>query len=176
MAPPSPPAKHCRSRLSRLPEKHSEYMAPCPSMNSGGESRSSPVPLFAHFHVLTALGGTHLLQDSYLFKKPKAQETWSWKAAAAWDLGRRTEMLKAFTGTAAGPQDTEGHRWAALRQVFLQNIPFQRRKDWGACDSTEFSQKDVATSSVPSTDTTAACRVLEGTRVTSVPAANLFRP
>lgn len=151
-------------------------MAPCPTLNSGGESRSSPVPLFAHFHVLTALGGTHLVQDSYLLKKPKAQETWSWKAAAAWELGRRTEMFKAFTGTAAGPQDMEEHRWDAPRQVLLQNIPFQRRKDWGACDSTEFSHKDVATSSVPSTDTTAACGVLEGTRVTSVPAANLFCP
>ncbi len=104
-------------------------MAPCPTLNSGGESRSSPVPLFAHFHVLTALGGTHLVQDSYLLKKPKAQETSSWKAAAAWELGRRTEMFKAFTGTAAGPQDMEEHRWAALRQVFSRTFLFREEKN-----------------------------------------------
>lgn len=39
--------------------------------------------------------------------------------------------------------------------------------------STEFSHRDVVNSSIPSvgnTDTTAACRVLEGRRVTPVPA------
>ena len=35
-------------------------------------------------------------------------------------------MFKVFPGAAAGPQDTEKHRRAALRQVLLHNIPFQR--------------------------------------------------
>ena len=61
-----------------------------------------------------------------IWEKPKAPDTWSWKAAAAWELGRRTEMFKVFTGAAAGPQDTEQHRWTTLRQVLLHNIPVQR--------------------------------------------------
>lgn len=49
-------------------------MAPCPTLNNGGESRSSPVPLFAHFHVLTALGGTHLVRTLICSKSPKRRK------------------------------------------------------------------------------------------------------
>ena len=76
-------------------------------------------------------------------------------------------MFKVFPGAAAGPQDTEKHRRAALRQVLLHNIPFQRLRRLKRMLRAKTEHEGLATSCGPSTGDahpTAACRVLEGTR------------
>ena len=150
----------------------------CTTVNNGGDSRGSSVPLPGLFHVLITLGGACLGQESHLLKKPKAPETWSWKSAAAWELGRRTEMFKLFPGAAVGPQDMEQHRWAAL-EASDSHIPFQRLRRLKRMLRAETEHEGLATSCVPSmgdAHPTAACRVLEGMTVTPVTAADLCLP
>lgn len=57
-----------------------------------GELRSSAVPLLGA-STWMASGGSPLAQDSHWFKKPKAQDSWRWKSAAAGELGTGTEMF-----------------------------------------------------------------------------------
>lgn len=65
-------------------------------------------------------------------------------------------------------------QWAALSQLFPRSFPFSGQEGWSGQSSLTVTT-DIVNSSVPSTDdtaTTVACRVPEGTRVTTVPAAN----
>ena len=68
MTSPALPAKHCGSRLSSLPEKHSKQREPRPTVSNGGDTRGSSERARRLFHVLGALGGTHLVQESHLRK------------------------------------------------------------------------------------------------------------
>ena len=78
-------------------------------MNSGGDTRGSSERLPRLFHVLVALGGTHLVQESHL---RKAQNTGhlELKVSSSLRTWKENRDVQSVRGAAAGPQDTEQHR------------------------------------------------------------------
>ena len=68
-----------------------------------------------------------------IWEKPKALETWSWKSAAAWELGRRTEMFKVFVEQRrvlrTQNNTDELHRGKCFSTTFL----FRDWEDWSGC-------------------------------------------
>ena len=151
----------------------------CTTVNNGGDTRGSSERLPGLSHVLIALGGAHLVQESNLLKKPKGQETWSWKSAAAGELRRRTQTLNCLwsSGRSSGYGTTQ--MGCTKASVSPQHSFSETEKTEVDVESTETEHEWLATSCVPSTGdvhTTAACRVLEGMGVTPITAADLFLP
>ena len=68
-----------------------------------------------------------------IWEKPKALETWSWKSAAAWELGRRTENFKVFVEQRQVLRtwnNTDELHWG---KCFSTTFLFRDWEDWSGC-------------------------------------------